>query len=316
MSLDRFIVTVHAMRNEAHGILSLDLRDAGGGQLPPFTSGSHTDLHLPNGMVRSYSIFNAPDERHRYLVGVLNDRNSRGGSRFIHEQLREGSTLEITRPRNNFELDESALRSVLLAGGIGITPIYSMFNRLLELGSEVELIYCARSRNEAAFVDVLTPGPATQLLFDNERGGPPDLRDLLAGRDAETHFYCCGPTPMLEAFEAVCRDLSYRNIHIERFAASTKQATFQQMGYQVTLARTGKTVHVPSGGVLLDVLNSAGAQIPYSCREGTCGTCETGVLSGTPDHRDSVLSEAERASNKTMMVCVSGCRDGALILDA
>jgi ferredoxin-NADP reductase len=309
-------VQVTAMRLEAQGIVSVELSSATGMQLPPFTPGSHIDLHLSNGLVRSYSLFNSPAETHCYVVGVLNDRGSRGGSRFVHEQMRVGGTLSISAPRNHFELDESAARSVLLAGGIGVTPIFCMYNRLRETGRDVELIYCARSRKEAAFVEALEgSGGSVRTHFDDEMGGPPDLAALLGGHPADTHFYCCGPAPMLDSFEAACLALGQRHTHVERFAAAKDVEAVQDSGYQVELAKSGKSLTVPAGKSLLDALLDAGVSADYSCREGVCGACETAVLEGIPDHRDSVLTERERASNKTMMVCVSGCIGERLVLD-
>lgn len=309
-------VLVHTIRLEAQGIISVELRSPTGEDLPPFEAGSHIDLHLPNGLVRSYSLFNSPTERHRYVVGVLNDRNSRGGSRYVHEQLRVGSTIKIAAPRNNFALDESATKSVLLAGGIGVTPIFCMYNRLRAIGKPVELLYCARTKSEAAFVDeLLGSGGEVKARFDDQAGGPPNLREMLAAQPAGTHFYCCGPTPMLDAFEATCKELGYGNVHIERFAAAGEVTAAQEGSYQVELAKSGKTIDVPAGMSLLDALLEAGVDADYSCREGVCGACETAVLEGTPDHRDSVLTERERESNKTMMVCVSGCKGNKLVLD-
>ncbi|VCU71191.1 Phenoxybenzoate dioxygenase subunit beta [Pigmentiphaga humi] len=309
-------VLVQAIRLEAQGIISVEFRSPDGADLPAFEAGSHIDLHLPNGLVRSYSLFNSPAERHRYVVGVLNDRNSRGGSRYVHEQLRVGSTIKIGAPRNNFELDEGATKSVLLAGGIGVTPIFCMYNRLRSIDKPVELLYCARAKVEAAFVDeLLASGEQVKTRFDAEAGGPPNLRELLGGHPADTHFYCCGPTPMLDAFEATCKELGYENVHIERFAAAGEVEAAQEGSYQVELAKSGKTIDVPAGMSLLDALLEAGVDADYSCREGVCGACETAVLEGTPDHRDSVLTEREREANKTMMVCVSGCKGSKLVLD-
>lgn len=311
-----FTVLVHAIRLEARGIVSVELRLPAGSDLPPFSAGSHIDLHLPNGMVRSYSLLNSPAERHRYLVGVLNDRNSRGGSRFVHEQLRVGSSLDIAAPRNNFELNEACDQSVLLAGGIGVTPILCMYNRLRAINRPVELLYCARSKAEAAFVDELTgSGGQVKTHFDDEAGGPPDLLEMLAGHSPDAHFYCCGPAPMLNAFETACMELGYGNVHIERFAANEEVRSAQDDRYQVQLARSGKTIEVASGISLLDALLEAGIHVDYSCREGICGACETAVLEGRPDHRDLVLTDCRRGANDTMMICVSGCKGGKLLLD-
>ncbi|MDB5776772.1 MAG: oxidoreductase FAD/NAD(P)-binding domain protein [Herbaspirillum sp.] len=314
---------VHSMRDEADGVISVELRPVEAAPpLPSFTPGAHIDLHLPNGLMRSYSLLNPSTDGHRYVIAVLNDRNSRGGSRYIHEQLRAGMTVPISAPRNNFALREDAVRTVLLAGGIGVTPLLSMLDRLASLGKPVEFIYCARSRREAAFAEQISAvADAAEIRvswhFDEERSGPPNLKQLLAGRPADTHLYCCGPGPMLDAFEQACEELGYANSHVERFAPAPirANAVTPDTGYSVELSRSGVTIQVPAGGSLLDALLDAGVAHDYSCREGVCGACETKVLAGEVDHRDSILNKAERAANKTMMVCVSSCKRGPLILD-
>jgi vanillate O-demethylase ferredoxin subunit len=306
---------VQAMRFEASGIVSVELVSPQGDALPPFAAGAHIDLHLPNGVVRSYSLWNSPQERHRYVIGVLHDRNSRGGSRYVHEQLRVGSTITIGAPRNNFPLEEEAPHTVLIAGGIGITPIYGMLNELRRMGKSVELLYCARSRSDAAFVDALLGEAGVQTHFNDEAGGPPDLRAYLAGKSAQAHFYCCGPTPMLNAFEDSCAALGLPNVHVERFAPAEPVVAMQGSEYECQLARSQKLVLVPAGKSLLDALLEAGVDVEHSCREGVCGSCETAVLDGMPEHRDGVLTKAERESGKTMMVCVSGCKGRRLVLD-
>jgi len=321
-TLDAF---VHTMRHEAEGIVSIELRPTPGAvPFPPFEAGAHIDLHLPNGLVRSYSLLNPATERDRYVIGVLNERDSRGGSRYVHQQLRVGMTLPISAPRNNFALDESAAHSVLLAGGIGVTPLLSMLQRLKALGKPVDFIYCARSRKEAAFVErieALTAGGAVRLAwhFDDEQGGPPNLEALLAARPADAHLYCCGPGPMLDAFERACEKLGYEQVHIERFAAApaSRQAVDDGAAqtYRVELRRSGRMLDVPAGMSLLDVLLDAGVPHDYSCREGVCGSCEVKVIVGEVEHRDSILTKAEREANQSMMVCVSGCRRGTLVLD-
>jgi vanillate O-demethylase ferredoxin subunit len=308
-------VRVQAMRFEAQHIVSVELVSPTGGELPAFEAGSHIDLHLGNGLSRSYSLSNSPKERHRYVVGVLNDKNSRGGSRYVHEQLRVGSIISISAPRNNFPLDESAQHSVLIAGGIGITPMFCMLGHLRGLGKSVEMLYCARARAEAAFADELLAQPNVSSHFDTEKGAPPDLKAYLASKPKDAHFYCCGPTPMLDAFEKFCEELGIENVHIERFAAAENVETVQGDEYVVELVQSKKSVTVPAGKSLLDALLDAGLHVDHSCREGVCGACETKVVEGTPDHRDNVLTKKERESNKTMMVCVSGCKGNRLVLD-
>mgnify|MGYP000932285491 CR=1 FL=1 len=309
---------IHMMRLEAQDIVSVELRPAAGGEFPAFTAGAHIDLHLPNGLVRSYSLFNAPHERHRYRIAVLRDKASRGGSRCVHEQLRVGSTITISAPRNNFELHEDAKHTVLVAGGIAITPLLCMSYRLKQAAKSFELLYLARSPATAAFhVAVKALKVPVHWHFDSEAGGPPDLKALLASRARDgTHYYACGPAVMLDAFEAACASLAYQNAHIERFAAvEVAAASDARATYTVELKRSGKVVTVTPDLSLLAALRSVGAEPDTSCLEGVCGSCETAVLSGTPDHRDSVLTAAERAAGKTMMVCVSGCKSERLVLD-
>lgn len=311
----QLLALVQSMRFEAKGIVSVELVSPTGEALPAFAAGAHIDLHLPNGIVRSYSLCNSPQERHRYVIGVLNDRNSRGGSRYVHEQLRVGTTIQIGAPRNNFPLDETAPHTVLVAGGIGITPIVGMLNELRRLGRSVELLYCARSRREAAFVASLPLDVVVRTHFDDEAGCAPDLRASLAGVQASAHLYCCGPTPMLAAFEDACAALGLPNVHIERFAPAEPVVAMQGSDYECQLARSQKLLLVPAGKSLLDALLEAGVDVDHSCREGVCGSCETAVLDGVPDHRDGVLTKAERESGTTMMVCVSGCKGRRLVLD-
>lgn len=314
---------VYNLRYEAHRIISVELRPANGlAGFPVAEAGAHIDLHLGNGLVRSYSLIN-PGEAHRYLVAVLDDPGSRGGSRFVHEQLRVGQVIEIGAPRNHFRLEESAPGSVLIAGGIGITPLLAMLRRLVALGKPARLVYCGRSRQGAAFlaeIDELARGAVpgqvgVELRFDDEQGGPPDMGALLAGHAADTHFYCCGPTPMIESFEAACAALGYAQVHTERFKAAPVPAPIASAGYTVELRRSGKTFAVAAGASLLDALQAQGAAVPLSCREGLCGTCETRVLAGEVEHRDAILTEAERKTNRSMMVCVSAGRCGLLVLD-
>jgi len=317
---------VQALRHEADGIVSMELRPATDAvPFPEFEAGAHIDLHLPNGLVRNYSLMNPDTGVRQYRIAVLNDRHSRGGSRYVHEQLRVGTILDISEPRNHFTLDRGAEYSVLVAGGIGVTPLLGMLHALAAAGKPAEFIYCARSRREAAFIEDIQScaaqtGIGLACHFDDERGGPPDLARLLQGRSAEAHFYCCGPGPMLDAFERVCAELGYAHVHIERFAAAEEATNPAQPeadagGYSVELRRSARTLHVPAGKPLLDVLLEAGVSHDYSCREGLCGACETRVLDGEVEHRDSILTKSEREANNTMMVCVSGCRKGPLVLD-
>ncbi|MFT3777271.1 MAG: PDR/VanB family oxidoreductase [Ottowia sp.] len=313
---------VHTMRYEADGIVSVEFRPgAPGVEFPPFAAGSHIDLHLGNGLVRSYSLCNPSSDTGRYVVGVLNDKKSRGGSRYVHQQLRVGQVIDISAPRNNFELHEGAPKSVLVSGGIGVTPIFCMLQRLAALGRPVEVVYCARTRKEAAFIERIEAlaGKTAGVTwhFDDEQGAPPDLPKLLAGRGADSHYYCCGPTPMLDAFEKTCEQLGYTNAHIERFAAVAAPPAGDQHGFEVVCEKSGKTVDVPAGKSILDALIDAGLSPDHSCKEGVCGACETPVLDfdGELEHHDGILTKLERQSGKTMMICVSRCTGKKLVLD-
>lgn len=310
---------IHTMSCEAQDIISLDLRPVAGETFPAFSAGAHIDLHLPNGLVRSYSLKNHPDDAQRYVIGVLKDRASRGGSRCVHDTLRVGMPIAISAPRNAFALHEEAGHSVLVAGGIGITPLLSMAKRLAGIGASVEVIYLARSARSAAFVEELQAlGIALHLHFDDENAGPADLQALLAARNAPgTHYYACGPAVMLDHFTACCERLGHgERTHIERFNAVAVAAAHDAPAqYTLVLQRSRKTLEVRRDQSLLHAIRQCGVQPLTSCEEGLCGACETLVLEGIPDHRDSVLSDAERQANQRMLICVSGCKSQRLVLD-
>lgn len=321
MTLHTISARVHCLRYEADGVVSVEFRPADSQTVfPPFEAGAHIDLHLSNGLVRSYSLTNPEEAPYRYIVAVLNDRNSRGGSRYVHEQLRVGTVLPVSAPRNLFRLDEAAPHTVLLAGGIGITPVYAMFQRLAALGRTADMVVCARNRRQAAFLTELqalqSAGRRVHLHLDEEMGGPPDLKALLGAHSRDTHFYCCGPQPMLQAFEQTCVALDFPNVHIERFAAAPLAPLGPDVkSYVVELRRCGRTLEVSSQRSLLDTLLDADVDVSHGCREGICGACETPVLEGEVEHRDSILTPAERLANRSMMLCVSHGKSGKLVLD-
>lgn len=305
---------VKAITWEAPNILSYELRPPHGGELPPFTAGAHIDLHLGNGLIRSYSLLNPQTERHRYVIGVQKDAATRGGSKWVHENVRAGGILTIGGPRNNFPLAEHAERSILFAGGIGITPILSMVERLSALQRPWQLYYCARSRAGAAFVERLQSRPGVHFNFDGEPGGRMlDMAPIVQSAGATTHFYCCGPLGMLSAFEAATAGLPGERVHVEYFSA--KEPPAQTGGFTVVLARSGRQIRVPAGKTILDALLDAGIDVPFSCKEGVCGTCEAPLLEGIPDHRDLILTKEEQAANRSMMICCSGAKTDRLVLD-
>ena len=312
-------VWVHTLRFEAQNIISVDLRPMRGQKLVPFQAGSHIDLHLAGNLIRSYSLANDSQETHRYLLGILKEKSSRGGSVYIHEQLRVGMQLTISEPRNNFPLNEEADHSVLIAGGIGVTPILSMAKRLEALGKSFEIVALGRSRSAFAFADDIAELKCpVHWHFDDTSNGSPNLHELLQTRPPKgnAHYYACGPAAMLDAFETACQTLGYANHHIERFAAvEVKAADDARQSFTVELKKSGKTFEITPDTNLHQQLIQRKINVPFSCEEGICGACETQVLEGIPDHRDMVLSSAEQASNRVMMVCVSGCKSERLVLN-
>ena len=318
MSGSTLDVRIKAVTYEAERINSYELRPLTGRALPAFTAGAHIDVHLPHGATRSYSLINPQDETHRYVIGVALDAASAGGSRYVHEHLRAGDRLRISPPVNNFALAEDAPLSVLIAGGIGVTPIYCMVQRLETLDRAWQLHYSARTREVAAFLEPLealrAKGRAVVLNFDYEPGGKLlDIAGIVASAPAEAHLYCCGPTPMLEAFEQAVKDRPPGSVHVEYFSA--KEAPARTGGFTVVLAKSNCSVFVEEGKTILETLLEEGIDPAHSCMEGVCGTCETVVLEGLPDHRDMILTDAERAASRTMMICCSGSKTPKLVLD-
>jgi vanillate O-demethylase ferredoxin subunit len=302
-----------AVRHEAAGIHSFEFRAPDGAALPAFTAGAHVDVHLPGGTIRQYSLCNAPHERDRYVVAVKRDAGSRGGSVWLHDHARVGAIFQLGAPRNHFALHEEAPHTVLIAGGIGITPIACMVQRLRALGRSWELHYSVRRRDEAAFLSSIGT-QHVHVHVDAEHGGVPlPLACIVDAAPAEAHLYCCGPGPMLDAFESAAAVRPSSHVHVERFAPAQAAAT--EGGFTVKLARSGGAVRVAPGCTILDALREHGIHVPASCEQGICGTCETRVLAGRPDHRDSLLSGDEKAANNVMMICCSGSRDDVLVLD-
>ncbi len=318
MSVELQSLRLSSIRYEAEGISSFEFTEPAGKALPAFTPGAHVDIHLPNGLIRSYSLSNDSAENHRYVVTVARDANSRGGSTYAHDSLRVGQLLQVSVPANHFALDEGAAHTVLIAGGVGVTPIWCMAQRLRELGRDFKVVYASRSRRNAAFVRELEALGAqldgrVHLHFDDERGLLDVASVVRENAGANTHLYCCGPVPMLEAFEAACAHLTPEQVHIEYFKAKDVPVTAD--GVELVLARSKKTLRVAAGKTVLDAVLDAGIDIPYSCMEGICGSCEVAVLDGIPDHHDSVLSDKQKASNRTMLICCSGAKSARLVLD-
>jgi ferredoxin-NADP reductase len=308
---------VHAIGWGAETVRWFEFRAPDGAELPPFSAGAHVDVALPGDLSRSYSLINPPQPGDRYVIAVSRDPNSRGGSAYMCETLRVGDRLTVTAPRNNFPLAEDAALSVFVAGGIGITPILGMIGRLEELGLTWRLHYAVRDRAHAAFLDRLAEYEAASsgrvhLHVDAEAGRLLDVAAIVAGEARGAELYCCGPAPMIDAFVAATGDRDPDTIHIERFTGTGGKPTGT---FTVVLARSKQEFVIPAGETIIEVLMQAGVRVAHSCREGVCGTCETRVIEGVPDHKDNVLSARERASNKLIMICCSGAKTDRLVLD-
>lgn len=319
-SAEPLTVLIRQIRLEAQDIHSFELVAADGGLLPGFDAGAHIDLDLPERMRRSYSLYGAPGERRCWRIAVKREAAGRGASAWLHDQARVGQQLQAFVPANDFALVEDAPASVLIAGGIGVTPVLAMVERLSALRRPWRLHYSVRGARDLAFGERLQAlaaagGGELCVHFSGDGGGRLDLRTIAATAPAGAHLYACGPNPMLDDFvaAAAAAGVDAARVHIERFGATAAPAT--DGGFVVELARDGRCFEVPAGKTVLDVLLDHGVDVPYSCMQGICGSCRVGVKAGEPEHRDECLSEVERAANTAMAVCCSGSRSAKLVLD-
>ena len=305
---------VTAKTRVADDVLVLELASPSGSRLRDWAPGAHVDLALPNGMTRQYSLCGDRFDPSTYRVGVLREASGRGGSAFVHDRLAVGDLVGVGGPRNNFPLVPSDTY-LFVAGGIGITPLLPMVRQAELLGADWRLLYGGRRRAHMAFLDELAGyGDRVQVVPQDEYGLL-DLPAFLGAPRPGVRVYSCGPAPLLAAMEAVCADWPPYTLRTERFLADELGAPVRQIPFEVELARTGRTVVVPPGTTVLEAVAEAGVEVLSSCRQGTCGTCETTVLAGEPDHRDSLLDDAEREANDCMFVCVSRARSDRLVLD-
>lgn len=320
MNASPLTVRVARKRAEATDVYSFELVATDGQALPSFTAGSHIDVHLPNGLTRQYSLFNDPSERHRYLIAVLKVEASRGGSSALHDTVQEGDLLQIGAPRNHFGLAQDARQSLLLAGGIGVTPLLCMAERLAATGSDFRMHYCTRSRPRTAFFERIAESAFAQRVhfhFDNgDVGQKLDLKTLLARPADGVHVYVCGPQGFMDAALGTARAQGWPEdqLHYEFFAADLAKPG-DDASFEVKLARSGKVVVVPPDRTVTQALADAGIEIPISCEQGICGTCLTRVLDGEPDHRDLYLSADEQARNDQFTPCCSRAKSRMLVLD-
>ncbi|WLH65169.1 PDR/VanB family oxidoreductase [Pseudomonas sp. FP2300] len=316
MSSEFLDLKVASIVAEAKDIIVIELVDPQGQSLPPFEPGAHLELHLPNGLVRHYSLCGDSQDRKHYHVGIGLARESRGGSRFLHGSIAVGSVLRSRPPRNNFPLSDSASHYVFIAGGIGITPILSMIRWCESNNKKWELYYLVRNRQRAAFYETLQslPGKNVHNHFDDEAGRHFDIQSCISSLESNSHLYCCGPAPLMSGVEASAAQRPDISAHFEWFNAQEIDSS-EDKGFRLIARSSGLELDVPADRSILDVLEANGVNVPFACREGICGACETDVVCGDPEHRDLVLTNEEKLSGKRMMICVSRSRTPTLELN-
>jgi ferredoxin-NADP reductase len=307
------LARVAAIRPVARDILRFELTPADRRPFVPFAPGAHIDVTTPGGPVRQYSLCGDPANPRRYAIAVKLESEGRGGSRSMHGWIEEGDSLAFSGPRNLFPLAPEGA-SLLVAGGIGITPIFAMVQALAAAGRPWELHYCARSREHAAFHEELAALPGGQVFPYFSEAPLLDARALLREPRPATELYCCGPAPLMQAVKEAAAHWPAGRVHFEYFAAPAV-AWPPNQPFEVELARRGVVLQVPRDRTILQVVRAAGIDVPSACEEGVCGTCETRVVAGEPEHRDVLLSDSEKAAGGTMMVCVSRSRSTRLVLD-
>jgi vanillate O-demethylase ferredoxin subunit len=304
---------------EAEDIVGFELVAEGGSALPPFSAGAHIDVRLPGGVLRQYSLSNPPGETQRYCIGVIRDPVTRGGSAAMH-MLKEGARLSISAPKNHFALHEGAANSLLFAGGIGITPIVAMAERLSTTGAAFELHYCTRSPARTAYAKRLGDSPfADRVHFhfdDGASGQKLDLAQRLATPESGTHLYVCGPTGFLDAVRAKARDSGWSDaqIHFEYFSGVAPHSA-EDRSFDVVIKTSGQVIRVAAAHTIVEALAGQGVFVPVSCQQGVCGTCLTRVLEGEIDHKDLYLSPEEQAAMDLFLPCCSRAKGGRLVLD-
>lgn len=320
MSAVNLQVRVARKAQEALDIVTLELVAIDGHTLPAFSAGSHVDVQLPGGITRQYSLCNDPKETHRYLIGVLRDPVSRGGSAAVHDSVKEGDLLQISAPRNHFPLVHDAKKHLLLAGGIGVTPILCMAERLAITGAAFEMHYAARAPERTAFrARIAASSFADRVHFHFDNGDATqklDLQALLANPQAGTHLYVCGPKGYMDAVLGTARAAGWpeSQLHYEFFGAEVAKSD-SDAGFEIKLASSGRIIMVPKDQTVTQALAAAGVEVMVSCEQGVCGTCLTRVLEGVPDHKDSYLTPEEQAANDQFTPCCSRSKTPQLVLD-
>lgn len=311
---ETFQLRVDGVEKQADGrVAVITLSAPDGGEMPPWTPGAHIDVILPNGIERQYSLCGVADGR-RWRLGVLREPQSRGGSEYMHTRLRPGDLIDVRGPRNNFPLVDRD-EYFFVAGGIGITPLLPMIEEVDRRGARWSLVYGGKSRAAMAFLDELAPYGDRVTVQPQDEFGNLDVQGIVAGLAPGAVVYCCGPEPLLKAMEDATAHLPQGTLHLERFRPREDLLNQARGSFEVYCDYSQLTVHVSAEQTIAEALEAAGIEVLTSCREGTCGTCETAVLEGIPDHRDSYLSAEERATNETMMICCSRALTPRLVLD-
>ncbi|MFD1212019.1 PDR/VanB family oxidoreductase [Arthrobacter sp. GCM10027362] len=315
-AVTRMPLQVRAKRTASDCVVELELVHPGGAELPAWEPGAHLEVHLPSGLSRQYSLCSSPEDSAAYRLGILNELASRGGSRFVHEKLQEGDIIEVSGPRNNFALVESPAYH-FIAAGIGVTPMMPMVEAVERGGAEWKMTFMGRSRTSMAFWKELADKyPGKVNIRPDDEFGFPDLAALLGEPAENVKIYACGPEGLLRALEGATGDWPEGTLHLERFAPKDAGAlTAAKSSFKVKLALSGMEIEVPEDRNIVEVAEEAGAPVIFSCMEGTCGTCETRILCGEADHHDSILTDAEKAANEMMMICVSRAKSDVLELE-
>lgn len=330
MDAQKLNLKINNIRCEAKDTLLLELQNSKSGLLPAFSAGAHLEVYLKNGLIRHYSLLNDPSERDRYVIAVSLDANSKGGSQFIHQKLRVGDVLIVSSPRNNFVLVD-AEQYCFVAGGIGITPLLSMIHWCIAHQKKWRLYYSVRNRQRAAFYESLkdlitsqafNPSQNIHFHFNDEHEQLLDLAEIVSTSHTREHIYCCGPNPLMQALKDASTAIAER-VHFEWFSAPpiikatsvNSDSADEDTGFTVKLARSGQEILVKSEQSILEAIEEQGLEVPFSCRAGFCRACECKVLNGEPEHLDVILSDNEKTSNQSMLICVSRARSKVLELD-
>lgn len=317
MTAQTFELTITDIHRLKRNVLWVTMTPSAGLELPHWTPGAHIGVHLTEDLIRQYSLCGDSDDQSVYRIAVQRDQDSRGGSQYIHDNWELGQNVTVEAPRNNFELVEAS-SFLFIAGGIGVTPLLPMIKKAEDEGRDWSLSYRGQSRADMPFANALVKnlGGSVSILASDE-GNRASVTEIVGEGVADRAIYCCGPTSMLDEADGLARSGKLapgEAMYLERFVNANAVSEAGDHSFDVELSSSGQTLNVPADSSVIDVLEDAGVSVPFSCREGTCGTCETEVLEGEVDHRDSILDEDERAANDCMFVCVSRCKGNKLVL--